>query len=160
MLYDALGKYITLHGDLPRGKDGEVSIDPLGDPKVQEDVGIDSSVLKCPSDDNSAVSSYVLNPALSVHDLGRDSATVIACDRAPSHISPRTHNSVRVVLIGDGSRVVMDLPMKTQEEWLRLFLSGDKLACTVSARDAAKGNWISCGIMWYIGHEKGYVPNE
>ncbi len=160
VLYDALVTYASLEGDLPRDRDGRVSIDPLGDPNVQKDVGIDSSVLKCPADEDSAGPSYVLNPALSVHDLGRDSATVIACDRIPNHVRSGTPNSTRVVLIGDGSRVVMDIPLKEQEEWLRLFLSGDNRACTVSASNGTKGNWTSSGIMWYVGQEKGYVPNE
>jgi hypothetical protein len=160
MLYDALVEYVSLHGDLPRGKDGQVSIEPLGDPEVRKEVGLDFSVLRCPADRNSARPSYVLNPALSVDDLRRHSATVVACDRAANHFGPDTHNRIRVVLIGDGSRVVMNLPLKEQEEWRRLFLSGDKLACTVSARDGAAGNWTSNRIMWYIGQEKGYARNE
>lgn len=156
-LYDALVKYVSLHGDVPRGKDRKVSIDPLDDPKIQKEVGIDSSTLRCPADNNSAGPSYVLNPALSVHDLRRDSATVIACDRLPNHLGACTHNSVTVVLIGDGTTVVMDLPLKEQEEWRRLFLSGDKRACSVSMKE---GNRTSSGAMWYVGEEKGYVPNE
>lgn len=159
-LYGALVKYVSLHGDVPRGKDGEASIDPLDDPKVQEEVGIDSSTLRCPADNNSSEPSYVLNPALSVHDLGRDSAIIIACDRLPSHLGARTHNSVTVVLIGDGTTVVMDLPLKEQKDWRRLFLSGDKGACSVSMRDGSKENWTSSGVMWYVGREKGRVPNE
>jgi len=31
-LYDALAKYISVHGDVPRGKDGKASLDPLEDP--------------------------------------------------------------------------------------------------------------------------------
>ncbi len=160
MLYDALVKYVSLHGDLPRGKDGKVSIEPLGDPEVQKEVGLDSSTLKCPADRNSAKLSHVLNPALSVDDLHRQSATVVACDRAANHFGPHTQNKIRVVLIGDGSRVVMGLPLKQQEEWLRLFLAGDKLACTVTASGGAAGNWTSSRIMWYVGHERGYAPNE
>lgn len=159
-LYDALVKYVSLHGDVPRGKDGKASIEPLDDPKIQKEVGIDSSTLKCPADNNSAGPSYVLNPALSVHDLGTNSATIIACDCLPNHLGARTHNSVTVVLIGDGTTVVMDLPPKEQEDWRRLFLSGDKRACSVSMKDGSKGNWTSSGIMWYVGQEKGCVPNE
>jgi hypothetical protein len=54
----------------------------------------------------------------------------------------------------------MDLPLKEQEEWRRLFLAGDKRACSVSMEDGSKGNWTNSGIMWYVGEEKGYVPNE
>ena len=54
----------------------------------------------------------------------------------------------------------MDLPLKEQEEWRQLFLSGDNRAYIVSASDGVKGNWTSSGIMWYVGQEKGYVPNE
>jgi hypothetical protein len=160
MLYDALVKYVSLHGDLPRDKDGQVSIEPLGDLEVQKELGIDCSVLRCPADMNSAGPSYALNPALSVDDLQRDSATVVACDRIANHLGPHTQNNIRVVLIGDGSTLVMDLPLKEQEVWRRLFLTGDKLACTVSVRNGAKGSWASSDIMWYVGQEKGYMPNE
>ena len=156
-LYDALVKYVSLHGDVPRGKDGKASIDLLDDPKIQKEVGIDSSTLRCPADRNSSGPSYVLNPALSVHDLGRDSATIVACDRLPNHVGAYTHNRVTVVLIGDGATVRMDLPLKEQEEWRRLFLSGDKRACSVSMKE---GNRTSSGAMWWVGEEKGYVPNE
>ena len=159
-LYDALLKYVSVHGDVPRAKDGKASIDPLDDPKIQEEVGIDPSTLRCPADNNSAGPSYVLNPALSVRDLARDSATVIACDRLPNHVGAYTHNPVTVVLIGDGATVPMDLPLKEQEEWRRLFLSGDERACHLSTKDGTEGNWTSSDIMWYVGQEKGYVPNE
>ncbi len=130
-LYDALVRYVSLHGDVPRGKDGKASIDPLEDPKIQKEIGIESSVLRCPADSDAGKPSYMLNPALSVRDLGRDCATIVACDRLPNHIGARTHNSATVVLIGDGTTVVMDLPTKEQEEWRRLFLSGDKRAGSV-----------------------------
>jgi len=158
MLYDALVKYVSLHGDVPRGNDGRASIDPLDDPKIRKEVGIDASTLRCPADTDSAGPSYLLNPAFSVHDLGSDSTTIIACDRRPNH--PGLHNSDTVVLIGNGATVMMDLPLKEQEEWHRLFLSGDKRACSVSMKGGSKGNWISSDIMWYVGQEKGYVPNE
>jgi hypothetical protein len=158
-LYDALVKHTSLYGDVPRGSDGKASIDPLDDPKIQKEVGIDSSTLRCPTDSSSTGPSYMLNRALSVHDLGRDSATVVACDRLPNHLGSRTGNRVAVVLIGDGSTVVMDLPAKEQDEWRRLFLSGDRRACTVSMQDGSKGNWTSSGIVWYVGQEE-YSPNE
>ena len=159
-LYDALVKYVSIHGDVPRGNDGKASIDPLDDPKIQKEIGIDSSILRCPADNNSAGPSYVLNPALSVHDLGRDSATVIACDRLPNHLGASTHNPITVVLIGNGARVVMDLPLKEQESWRQLLLSGDKRACSISMKDESKGFWTNSDIMWYVGGEKGYLPNE
>lgn len=160
-LYDALVKHVSLHGDVPRGKDSKASIDPLDNPKAQEEIGIDSSTLRCPADNNSSGPSYVLNPAMSAHDLGSNSATIIACDRLPHHHhGPGAQKSVTVVLIGDGTTVLMFLPLKEQEEWRRLFLSGDERACRVSMKDGSKGNWTSGDIMWYVGHEKGYVPNE
>ncbi len=159
-LYSGLASYISLYSDLPRGRDGQVSIDSFTESRVQKKVGIDYSVLRCPADKNSARPSYVLNPALSVTDLGPNSATVIACDRVANHFGAQTHNGIRLVLIGDGSTVRMDLPQKEQEEWYRLFLSGDNLACTVAAKDGAKGNWTSTEIMWYVGKDQGYVPNE
>jgi hypothetical protein len=150
-LYDALVKYVSLYGDVPRGNDGKASLDPLHDPTIQREVGIDSLALRCPADENSLSSSYLLNPALSVRDLGHDSATVIACDRLPNH--PGSRNSVAVVLIGDGATVVMDLPLKEQEEWRRLLLSGDKRACSVSMKDGSAHNWTSDGIRWYVGEK-------
>lgn len=159
-LYKALVQYVSLHNDVPRGRDGNVSIDPLSNPKIQKDVGIDSSTLRCPADNNATGSSYVLNPAMSVHDLRRDSTTVIACDRLPNHLGEGTHNGRAVVLIGDGTTVMMDLPLKEQEDWRRLFLSGDKRAGSVSMKDGSKGNWTSSGVIWYVGSENGYVPNE
>lgn len=156
-LYDALAKYISLHGDVPCGKDGKASIDPLDDPKIQNELGISSSILRCPADNNSTEPSYVLNPTLSAHDLGRDSTTIIACDRLPNHLGADTHNPVTVVLIGDGATLLMDLPLKEQGEWRQLFLSGDKRACSVSMKEE---NRTSSGAMWYVGKEKGYVPNE
>ncbi len=158
-LYDALVEFVALHGDVPRGEDGKASIEPLNDPKVQKAVGIDFSTLRCPAD-NSPGPSYMLNPALSAHDLGSTSATIIACDRLPNHLGARTHNSVTVVLIGDGTTVVMDLSPKEQQEWRRLFLSGDKRAGSVTTKDGSKGNWTSSGVLWYVGHERGCVPNE
>jgi hypothetical protein len=159
-LYDALVKYVSLHKDVPRGNDGKASMDPLDEPSIQKELGIDSSMLRCPADKDSKGPSYLVNPALSVHDLAPDSTTIIACDRLPNHLGAHTHNSLTVVLIGDGAVVVMDLPLEEQEEWRRLFLSGDKRACSVSTKDGSKGHWTSSGIMWYIGEERGYVPNE
>ena len=159
-LYDALVTYVSLHGDLPRGKDGQVSIDPLVDPKVQKEVGIDAAMLTCPADMSSTGPSYMINPNLTVEDLSDKSATVVACDRLPNHSEALSDNDIRLVLIGDGSIVTMNLPLKQQEEWGRLFLSGDKCACTVSARDGSRGNWTSADVMWYVGGEKGYVQNE
>ena len=159
-LYCALVKYISLYGHLPHGQNGQVSIDPLTDTNVQDRVGLEASVLRCPSDGNTTRPSYVLNPALCIADLGPESATVIACERTPNHYESRTQNHTRIVLIGDGSSVVMDLPRKDQEEWYRLFLLGNKRACTVHATSGAKGNWASSNIMWYVGQQQGYVPNE
>lgn len=156
-LHAALTKYISLYGDVPRGKDGKASIDPLDDPRIQKEIAVSSSILKCPADKTSTGPSYVLNPALSVCDLGHDSATIIACDRLPNHVSATTGNPVTVVLIGDGTTLLMDLPLEEQEEWRRLFLSGDKRACSVSMKG---GNTTSSGAMWYVGREKGYMPNE
>lgn len=156
-LYDALLKYVSLHGDVPRGKDGKASIDPLNDPKVQKEVGLGPSMLRCPADNDSSGPSYVLNPALTASDFGDDSTTIIACDRVPNHVGASTRNPVTVVLLGDGSRVRMDLPLKDQEEWRRLFLSGDKRACRVLLKE---GNKTSSGVMWYVGKEKGYMRNE
>ncbi|WP_460182205.1 DUF1559 family PulG-like putative transporter [Thermopirellula anaerolimosa] len=155
-LYDALLKYVSLHGDVPRGKDGKASIDPLNDPKVQEELGIGPSTLRCPADKNPSGPFYVLNPALIASDLRDDSTTIVACDRTPNHVG-FMGNPLRLVLLGDGSRVCMYVPLKDQEEWLRLFLSGDKRACTVLRKE---GNMGSTGLMWYVGKDKGYVGNE
>ena len=159
-LYDALTRYVSLHGDVPRGKDGKTSIDPLDDAKIQKELSISSSILRCPADRSPMWPSYMLNPALAVHDMGDDSLTIMACDRTPNHIGVRTHNPVTVVLLGNGCRVLMDLPLKEQDEWRRLFLSGDKRACTAAIKRGLKGHWANSDVMWYVGKEKGYVPNE
>lgn len=159
-LHLALQKYVSMYGDLPRGQDGEVSIDPLTDANVQDMVGLDGSVFRCRSDENMTRPSYVLNPALCITDLGSNSATVAACESTPNHGRARMQDRTRIVLIGDGSRVVMNLPQKEQNEWYRLFLLGDKRACTVISRSGAKGNWASSDVMWYVGQPRGYVPNE
>jgi hypothetical protein len=52
----------------------------------------------------------------------------------------------------------MDLALKDQEEWRRLFLSGDKRACTISVNDQSN-EWTSIDVRWYIGDERGYVSN-
>ena len=154
-LYVGLESYISTHGDLPRCKDGRVSIDSLYDPRVRKEMGIDSSVLRCPADESSEKPSYVLNPALTIQDLGRHSSTIVACDRIPRHLGVQTHEYVRVVLLGDGSIVKMDLPQKEQEAWYRLFSSGNKRACTVTAKDGVKGHWTSSNIAWYVGDADG-----
>jgi hypothetical protein len=159
-IYGALMKYVSFHGDVPRDKEGKASMVPLDDPSIQKELGIDSSTLRCPADEDPVGPSYLLNPVLSADDLGSDSTTIIACDRIPNHLGTLTQNSLTVVLLGNGFIVVMDLPLEEQGEWRQLFLSGDKRACNVSTRDGSKGHWTSSNIMWYIGEERGYVPNE
>jgi hypothetical protein len=159
-LGDALVKYVSLYGDVPRGKDGKASIIPLTEPKIQNAIGIDSSTLKCPADRNSTGPSYVLNPALSVHDFGPQSTTVIACEHAPNHRRAHVQNAVTVVLIGSRATVEMTLPEEDQEAWRRLFLSGDKRACHISLKDGSTGHWSDDDITWFVGQKKGYVPNE
>lgn len=160
-LYDALEKYVKLHGDVPRAKDGRASIDLLDDARTQKELGIDPSILRCPADKNPVGSSYLLNPALSAGDLGHDSATIVACDRVPDHVGVRTGNGVTVILTGNGDTVLMDLPIEEQEDWRRLFLSGDKRASKLSMKDGSKPtNGTTSGVMWYVGNGKGYVPND
>jgi len=159
-LYEALVQYASLHGDVPRTEHGEASIDALVDPGAHNSVNVTSAKLRCPVDKNPVGRSYLLNPALSVDDLGSESPTIVACDRLPHHIGVNTHNSTSVVLLGDGATVVMDLPLQEQEEWRQLFEVGDKRACRVSSKDGTKGNWTSSNIIWYIGQGRGYVPNE
>jgi hypothetical protein len=159
-LYDGLVKYVSLYGDVPRGKDGKASIIPLTEPKIQNAIGIDPSILKCPAIRNPTGPSYVLNPALSIHDFGPDSTTVIACERAPNHHRSHAQNAITVVLIGSRTTVEMALSEKDQEAWRRLFLSGDKRACHISMKDGSTGHWTDADITWFVGQKKGYVPNE
>ena len=159
-LYDGLRKHISLYGDVPRDKDGKASIVPLTDPQIQNAIGIDSSILKCPAERNSTGPSYLLNPTLSTHDLGPDSAAVIACDRAPNHRGGPGHGGATVVLIGNGTTVVMTLPEDDQEAWRRLFLAGDERACRISKKDGSTRHWASVDVSWFVGQDKGYMPNK
>ena len=147
--YAALLTYASLHGDLPCNDSGEVSIDPLTHAKTQREVGITSSTLICPADHHPAGPSYLLNPALSLSDFGRDSTTVVACDKPPNHSDTETGVSYHsdgtgfsLILIGDGTVRQMALPLKDRERWLRLFLAGDKRASNYPE----DGNW-------YLGTE-------
>lgn len=156
-LYDALLTYASLHGDVPRGEDGNASLDPFGERKIQDELGIGPSVLRCPSDRSASRCSYLLNPRLSVRDLGAESSTIVAIDMF-SHYGGSGRGS-RMVLIGDGSTVLMELPAAEHGEWRRLFLSGDERACKVSMRDGSRA-WTTSGVRWYVGGKKGYLSNE
>ena len=157
-LYVGLENYISVYGDLPRGKNGLVSIEILDDPRVRRELGIEFSELRCPADKNPENPSYVLNPALSIQDLGPQSATVIACERIPCHAGVK--HSIRAVLIGDGSTVMMDLPKKEQDVWYRLFSSGNRRACIVTPKDGVKGNWTSCNIIWCLADDDERVSKN
>ena len=126
----ALEKYVATHGNLPRNNKGQISIiDALNDPKIQKEVGTDSSVLRCSEDENFNGSSYMFNPALTVSDFAPDSTTVVACDKQPRHpgFSP-AESPASVILLGNGAVRIMYLPTKERERSTRLFLSGDKRA--------------------------------
>lgn len=159
-LYDGLKKHISLYGDVPRDKDGKASLIPLTEPEAQNAIGIDSSILKCPAERDSTGPSYLLNPALSTHDFGPDSATVIACDRVPNHRGGPGRNGATVVLIGNGTTVVITLPEDDQEAWRRLFLAGDERACRISKKDGSTEPWTDDDITWFVGQERGYVSNR
>lgn len=150
MVHDALLKYVSLRGDMPRDSDGTVSIRPLENPQMQRQLGIDSPILRCPADTTQVGSSYLLNPHMSVDDLGPNSTTIVACDNLPNHPRPFPGDNARTVLIGDGAVVLMDLPKEAQEDWLALFLSGDKRASHVSMEDGSH-RWTQVGIKWYTG---------
>jgi hypothetical protein len=142
-LFVALQRYVVLHGDLPRDSKGRVSIDRLTDPSIQKELGIDPSVLRCPADEHRNGPSYVLNPVLSVYDLKRASATVIACEAHPNHPGIAVSDDPDVpqsnVLLADGSVHPMVLPEQEREKWIRLFLSGDKRA----SRYPEHGEWFT-----------------
>jgi hypothetical protein len=147
----ALVTYATQHRDVPRQKDGRASLDPL----------LGSLTLQCPAAKDGQHAAYVLNAALTVDDLRPRSKTIVACDQLPHHIGGSiTHNPVRMVLVGDGATAMMDLPLKEQEEWWRLFVAGDERAGSKSLREGANESfWSSKDVLWYVGPEKGYVPN-
>ena len=154
-LYEALVTYTTEHRDVPRDMDGRASLEPLL-------LGIDPITAKCPAAKDEKNASYVFNPALTVGDLRPESKTIVACDQLPHHIGMVTGNPVTVVLIGNGKTVNMDLPIKEQEEWRRLFLAGDERAGSISLKEGLKEGteyWHVDDILWYVGPEKGYVPN-
>ncbi|HWB12537.1 MAG TPA: hypothetical protein VG826_25150 [Pirellulales bacterium] len=156
-IWKALFDYASLHGDVPRGNDGNASLEPLDDPELQKELGFDSSILRCPTDYRPEGRSYLLNPTLSVRDLAGDSKTIVACDRLPRHRYDRRLKST-MVLLGDGQTVSMYLSPEDQEEWRRLFLSGDKRACTMSTKDDSSF-WAPVDVLWYVGEKKGYVAN-
>jgi len=153
-LYHALERYISTHGDVPRDASGNASISRLGDPVVQRDIGIASSILRCPADNNPIGPSYLLYPALTIHHFGRDSAVVIACERMPHHPSSGHSGPTRVVLAGDGSTKLMTLPLKEQETWMRLFLSGDDRAARVRMVNGCRYEGTSARIELYTGGEE------
>ena len=149
-LYDALVKYISVHGNVPRGKEGQASLDPLNDATIQKELDIAPATLRCPADESSGGSSYLLNPNLSACDLAHDSWTVIAFDRIPRHGSRST---ITLVLTGNGARLSLRLPLEEQEQWRRLVMAGDRRACSPSV--TADGD-----IRWYVGEERGYVADD
>jgi hypothetical protein len=140
-LYAALRKYVSLHNNLPRDGKGKVSIDALADPEIQTELGIDPSEMRCPTDHDATGPSYILNPTLSVADLKDGSATVVACDARANHpgLCDQHDCPASNVLVADGSTRVMALPPKEREQWLRLFLSGDKRA----SKCPEDGDWFT-----------------
>jgi hypothetical protein len=129
----ALTKYVTAHNALPLGRSGEASLDVvLQDPQIQQELGIDAALLKCPIDASPAGTSYVFNPALTSADIAPDSTTVVACERHPVHpgVSGPSDSPTSVILLGNGAVTTMYLPQQEREKWITLFLAGDKRACT------------------------------
>ena len=137
----ALTKYVAAHNELPRSSSGETSLTvAMQDPQVQMELGVDSTLLKCPGDASPAGMSYVFNPALTAADFACDSAVVVACDRQPLHpgLSGPAESPVSVILLGNGAVATMYLPENEREQWIRLFAVGDKRACTYPA----DGKWF------------------
>ena len=129
----ALTKYVAAHNSLPRSSAGEASLgEALQDRHVQKELGIDAALVKCPADASPERISYIFNPALTAADIAPDSTTVVACDRQPVHpgISGATDSPTSVILLGNGAVTTMYLPQEERENWIKLFLAGDKRACT------------------------------
>jgi hypothetical protein len=129
----ALTKYVAAHNELPRSSSGETSLTvAMQDPQVQMELGVDATLLRCPGDASPAGMSYIFNPALTAADIAPDSTTVVACDRQPVHpgISGATDSPTSVILLGNGAVTTMYLPQEEREKWIKLFLAGDKRACT------------------------------
>lgn len=165
-LYAALVKYAELHGEMPRGRDGKPSIDPLFDPETQRQLGIDDSTLSCPSVVDPVGRSYYLNPSLSADDLEGDPLTIIACDQNPVHSVSGAgaywdaETGGTLVLLGNGAVVLMDLPPEDQDAWRRLFLAGDERAGVVTTDTAAADDWHRSELKWYVGSEKQYASER
>ena len=129
----ALTKYVDSHNSLPRSNAGEASLgEALQDPQVQKELGIDAALVKCPADSSPERISYIFNPALTAADIAPTSTTVVACDRQPVHpgVSGAADSPTSVILLGNGAVTTMYLPQKQRDGWIKLFLAGDKRACT------------------------------
>ncbi len=138
-LYEAIETFVRIHGDLPRDSNGQVSIDILRDEKTQREVGLDSSVLRCPADVLGSGPSYLLNPRLRASELRSGSTTIVACDKPSNHVGVIDSANFSMVLMGDGSVRLMALPLKVRERWCRSFLAGDDRAA--NAPDV--GSWYT-----------------
>ena len=119
-LYDAIDKYVSANGNLPRDQNGQVSLALFAAQEMPVEYRVNREVLKCPAINRATGIDYFCNPELSAADFFPHSHTVIACDR------PENHPDFMLMLLGDGSVRFFIAPLENREKWTQLFLSGDQ----------------------------------